>query len=505
MSQVKVGVILTYVKRIANILVGLFYVPMILSFLTVEQYGLFQMVASLVAYLAILDLGLSGTIVRYYTQKLAAQDREGMENVVAISLLIYTGIGILILLGGIVLYNLIGSLYSARLSSAEIATAKSMMILLIIDVALMIPSRVFSSIITSHEKFIFLRTISILQTLLQPFVAYFILRVHPAAMSLVIVQVSLDLVSILVLVLYAFTAIKVRIRLHSFDSPLVKSMITFSLFIFLSMTVEQVYLSTGQIILGAMRGPTEVAVYSIAIQFNTYLRLFGTAIVSVMLPSITRITEVSNDMKEINSIFTRVGRIQFFIVALILSGFILFGRQFITLWIGMEFLPAYAMALIVMIPYALDLVTSLGNTILMAKNQHGARALILAGSALISIILQVLLSRRLGGIGTACALGVAFLAGNGIASLVYYQRKGIDLRRLWKDNFPALVGSLFALGIGFLSLRWISVQSWGAVISGIVLYSIAFTGVMWVFGLRSTEKIKVLNIIRTRVKRWSRM
>ncbi len=489
------GIILSYVKRILDVIAGLIYLPIILHFLSVEEYGLYQIVASLIAYLAIMDLGLSGTITRYYSQKLALNDEKGKEHVIAISLGIYLVIALLILLVGAGFYGLMNHLYGNTLSAAEIASAKKMLVILVIDVAVMIPGRIFSSLLTSHERFVFLRSITIIRSLLQPVLAALLLSANPAAFSLVIVQVILDFIIIIATMIYSFRSLNLRIRLQKPDPELTKSMLKFSFFLLIYVIVEQIYWGTGKVVLGAVVGTAAVAIFSLAIQINMFARLFASAIISVMLPKVTRIATISSDMCEINQIFRKVGRAQYFVIGLMVTGFILFGKGFIQLWVGAEFQDAYVMTLIIMIPYAIDLTINIGTTILQAKNLHSRQSVILSISACLTIILSIPLSRLYGGIGAAVALGFSFFAGNGVASLVYYAKVGIDVRTFSKELLPAIGSTILALLVGYGLVKVISPRSWVSMAEGIIIYSIMYLVFSWFLSIKKEERATVKNYI----------
>ena len=49
MNQRKAGVILSYINMGTNALIGFIYIPLLLAFLTKEQYGLYQLVGSMIA------------------------------------------------------------------------------------------------------------------------------------------------------------------------------------------------------------------------------------------------------------------------------------------------------------------------------------------------------------------------------------------------------------------------------------------------------------------------
>ena len=65
MNQLKAGAALNYVVIVLNIAVGLLYTPYMLRMMGQSEYGLYSLVASVIAYPTILDLGLGNAIVRY--------------------------------------------------------------------------------------------------------------------------------------------------------------------------------------------------------------------------------------------------------------------------------------------------------------------------------------------------------------------------------------------------------------------------------------------------------
>lgn len=499
MNQLRVGTLLSYVKMFVNVAVGLVYVPIVLNYLSVEQYGLYQLVASLVAYLAILDFGLSGTITRFYSQKIALKDEDGKESVIAVSLIIYTVISALVVLIGIVFYHLMGTVYGGKLSTNEISSAKQMLTLLVVDVALMIPSHVFTAVITSHERFVFLRLSSIARSLLQPFLVVFLLKRNPVALSVVVIQLILDVLIIVITIGYAFQRLKIRVRLHRLDRALAKSMVLFSFFVFVNIIVDQVYWGTGQLILGAVVGTSAVAIYSIAIQFSNYLRQFSTAIISVLLPKVTKISSQSSDMHALNKLFIKVGRVQFLVLGLIISGFIVFGRSFIRLWVGSEFNNAYLMALIIMIPYTLDLTTSMGNLVLQAKNLHSRRSIVLSISALLNVILAIPLAKLYGGMGCAIAIGASLLLGNGITMLILYAKLGIQISNLLRNLIPLSISICVVTISGFFFKSMYPIDSWMILTFSISGFIAIFCLVVFGFGLNDEEKHTILKLLRIKL------
>ena len=56
-NQIKVGAFLSYVIIALNNVIGLLYTPFMLRMMGQTEYGLYSLVASVVPYLTVLDLG----------------------------------------------------------------------------------------------------------------------------------------------------------------------------------------------------------------------------------------------------------------------------------------------------------------------------------------------------------------------------------------------------------------------------------------------------------------
>lgn len=57
-NQLKIGIILSYVTMFAQNIIGILYTPIMLRLLGKSEYGLYQLVYSVVSYLGLLSLAL---------------------------------------------------------------------------------------------------------------------------------------------------------------------------------------------------------------------------------------------------------------------------------------------------------------------------------------------------------------------------------------------------------------------------------------------------------------
>lgn len=501
-NQRKAGIVLSYVSMFFSIAIGLIYVPMLLHFLGKEQYGLYQLMGSLIAYMAVMDFGLGNTITRYYSRYLALKDEENQANVLAISSIIYGGLTVVVVIAGIIIYLKLGDMFKNSLTVDELIKAKQIYIIQLVNIAITIPSNIFTSVINSHEKFIFVRGLSILQTVLQPFVVIAVLMQKADVIGLVIVISAFNIGTILIKIYYAMYKIKVKIKLYSWNKILVKEMTVFSFFIFLNMVIDQIYWKTDQLILGIVAGTSVVAVYSIASQLDQYYINFSSSVNSVFLPRIAAITAKTDDMTEINGMFNKVGRIQYAVMAMMLSGFILYGKKFIMFWAGPDFESAYYMSLIVMVPLLVPLIQSMGIVILQAKNKHAFRSKMYLGIALLNIALSIVLAKRYGGIGCAIGTALGLIIGNWFIINIYYHKViGIDILAFAKEILSMTLPIVIVMAIGVFTNYFIPTTSIVILGAKVIVYVCAYSILMWKMGLNDYEKNIFSSIYNKMAKR----
>ncbi|MCB2293948.1 oligosaccharide flippase family protein [Clostridium algoriphilum] len=488
-NQRRAGIVLSYVSMFFSIVIGLIYVPMLLHFLGKEQYGLYQLMGSLIAYMAVMDFGLSNTITRYYSRYLALKDEENQSNVLAISCIIYGIITVVVLIAGVIIYFKLGDIFGKSLTVDELVKAKQIYIIQMVNIAITIPSNIFTAVINSHERFIFVRGLSILQTVLQPFVVIAVMYYKADVIGLVIVISVFNIGTILIKIYYAMFKIKAKIKLYCWNKVLVKEMTIFSFFIFLNMVIDQIYFKTDQIILGIVAGTSVVAVYSIASQLDQYYINFSSSVNSVFLPRIAAISAKTEDMTEINSMFNKVGRIQYAIMAMLLSGFIIYGESFIVFWAGPDFKNAYYMSLIVMVPLLVPLIQSMGIVIIQAKNKHAFRSKMYFAIALFNVALSIPLAKMYGGIGCAIGTGVGLVIGNWFVINIYYHKViGIDIKAFAKEIFAMTPPIAIVMAIGIITNHFIASSNLLILGVKIIAYVCIYSVLMWYMGLNDYEK-----------------
>ena len=491
-NQLKAGVVLNYVVIILNTVVGLLYTPYMLRMMGQSEYGLYSLVASVIAYLTVLDLGFGNAIVRYTAKFRAEKKTEEQYEMFGMFFLLYLVIGIIAFGIGLGLYFNVGTLFGDTMTAVELGRARIMMLLLVANLAFTFPMSIWGSIIQAYEDFVFQKSLNIFRIILNTAVMICLLHFGYKAVAMVVVQTIFNVLTLVLNFIYCRRKLNIHIyfRFKHFHWGFLKGVALYSFWIFLNAIMDRVYWSTGQFVLGATVGTAAVAVFAIAIQLEGMYMQFSTAISSVFLPKVTAMVATNRSRKEISDLFIRTGRIQYIVLAYILSGFIIFGRQFIELWAGSDYSDAYIISLLFFIPLTVPLIQNLGITILQARNEMKFRSVLYIIIALVSLAMQIVLTRFFGGIGCAMGVSGALVVGQILIMNVYYRRRqDLDIKTFWKEISKMSIIPIVLIFSSMLVIRhFFALDSWGKLILGIAAFSLVYIPLFFRFSMTDDER-----------------
>lgn len=504
-NQLKIGVLLSYISMIAQNIIAIIYTPVMLRLLGQSEYGLYQLVNSVVGYLGLLSFGFGSAYVRFYSRYNVKDDLEGIAKLNGMFLTVFIVIAIIALFAGGFLIGNINNLFSNSLTVDEISTARILMILLVINLAISFPLSVFDSYVTAHECYFFQRVISLLQIILNPFLALPLLLMGYQSISLVVVTTFLTFFKFFVNYYYCKKYLKMKFNFKNMDFSLLKEIGIFSFYIFINMIVDQVNWSVDKFILGVFGGTTAVAIYAVGGQINSMYLNLSTSISSVFIPRVNRIVALDEDNNsELTDLFTKVGRIQFIILAMILGGFIVIGRYFINIWAGFEYDNAYLVALLLIVPVTVPLIQSLGIEIQRAKNMHKFRSIVYFFIAVGNIFISIPLVQLLGEIGAAIGTCIAMIIGNIILMNWYYHTKiKLNMFYFWKQIIKLIPCVLTSIALSLFISKIIIVNTITHFLIVGIFYVCVYLICLFSFGLNSFERNLIngpINKILRRIK-----
>lgn len=501
MNQLKAGAALNYLIIGLNTLVGLAYTPYMLRCLGQNEYGLYSLVASVIAYLTLLDFGFGNAIIRYTAKFRAEGKTKEQWEMFGMFLIVYSAIGIIALLGGLVLYFNVEVLFDRTMTTEDIELARIMMILLTFNLAITFPLSIFGSIISAYENFIFQRVINILRIIVSTVVLVIVLALGFKAVALVVVQTVFNALVLLINFVYCIKKLKIHIIFGNYNWQFLKEISIYSFWIFLNGIMDKIYWGTGQFVLGSTVGTVAVAVFSVAILLEQMYMTFSTSIVSVLLPKVTSMVALNHSDKDLSDLFIKTGRLQSLVMSFILAGFIVFGKGFIYLWAGSDYSTSYVITLIFFIALFIPLIQNTGITILQARNQMRFRSLLYLTISLVSLGCQIILAKSLGALGCAIAIGGALVLGQGLIMNIYYSvKQKIDIIGFWSQILKMMLAPTLLTLIGLWSSYYFDYNNPVSLILGIVIFSLTYTFLCWQFMMNQYERDLLFKPIRKLIR-----
>ena len=208
-NQLKAGAILSYVSIGLNNLVGLLYMPFMLRMMGQNEYGLYSLVASVITYLTVLDLGFGNAIVRY-TAKFRAEGKINEQyDMFGMFLILYSIVGVITLLIGTGFYFNVDVLFDRAMTLEDLSKVRTMMLLMTVNLAFTFPMSVFGSIIVAYEDFVFQKLVNITRIILNPLVMIAMLMLGYRAIGMTVITTLFNVVTLLVNCWYCFHKIHI--------------------------------------------------------------------------------------------------------------------------------------------------------------------------------------------------------------------------------------------------------------------------------------------------------
>ena len=494
-NQIKAGSALSYLQMALSVIIQLIYTPIMIRLLGKNEYGLYQTVASTISMLSILSLGFNSGYIRYYAIYKKRNEEVAITKLNGLFLIIFAIIGFIGLLCGLFLSFNLKLVFDEGLTQTEYYKARIMMLLLTFNLAVSFPMSVFQNIISAHEKFIFLKLLGMIKTVLSPLITLPLLLMGYRSIAMVAVTVSITLLVDIIYLFYVLYIMKEKFVFHDFEAGIFKSLFAYTAFIALNTVIDQINWNIDKLLLGRYKGTAEVAVYSVGFTLYSCYMMFSTSVSGVFTPRIHKIVNATKDnierqKNELTELFVKVGRIQFLILGLIATGIVFFGKFFIVnIWAGEGYDYSYYVALLLVIPASIALIQNLGIEIQRAENKHQFRSIVYTIMALINLGLSIILCQMFGAVGSAIGTAISLIVANGFVMNFYYNRKcNVDIPLFWKNILRQSVGLILPVCIGLLLTMFIKINSVVSFILCVICYTVIYCISMWLFGMNNYEK-----------------
>jgi len=506
-NQLKWGAILSYAQMALGIIVNLAYTPIMIRILGKSEYGLYNTVASTISLLSIMNLGFNSSYIRYYSKYKKEGKKQDIFKLNGLFLIVFSIIGLIGLVCGIFLSFNLEFVFDDGLTQAEYQIAKVLMLFMTVNLAMSFPASLFTSIISAHEKYVFLKLLGMLKTVMGPLVTLPLLLLGYRSIAMVVITVSISTITDLIYFIYVVAVLKNRFIFRDFEKGIFKSLFVYTSFIAINLIVDQINWNVDKFLLGRFKGTPAVAVYSVGYALYQYYSSFSSAISGVFAPRIHKIVNstlenLAEQKRQLTGLFIKIGRIQFLLLGLLSTGLIFFGKPFIYFWAGEGYDESYYTMLLLVLPSTIALIQNIGIEIQRAKNKHQFRSIVYVIMAIINLVLSIFLCQKYGAIGSAIGTAISLILANGLAMNIYYHKKcNVNILTFWKNILRMSLGLIIPSVAGVAIMCFINLYSIWNMLIFIPVYTALYCASMWFLGMNKYERGLVIKPIAKILKR----
>lgn len=493
----KQALVLSYLAMLFNTLAAIFLTPLLLKLLGVDQYGLYQMIYSVGGYILVLDLGMATVMVRYISEYRAKKDKIGEQNFAGMMSVIVVIIATAMAIIGLIVDRNLEGIFQT-LSTSEYSTSHTMFAIMIIQFVITVFSHFYSGIIQAYERFFLSRTINLVQIIIAFGLTLLLVKLGMGPVGIVLANLIVIILRFLINAYYVHFVLKFKIKLHKWNHFVMKTAFGLMIAILLQSLIGMVNQGADKTILGIMSTKTDVAIYSVSASILTLFNTIPSAISGMFQPQVVRLIIHGATKSQLTDLVIRVGRWQFILTGAMLAGFILFGNDFFTLWVGDKMNGALAITLIIMPFNMIPLIQTVCLSILNAYDKRLYRSLILIVVAVVNIILTVILVGYIGIYGAPVGTAISYFVGHGVLMNIYYSKKiKLEVGKMFKEIFSKTLPSLIITSLIVSPLiLWVKVGIIPFTIK-VSTFLLVYGAVLYAWGFNKEER----GIVRSAVNR----
>ena len=232
---------------------------------------------------------------------------------------------------------------------------------------------------------------------------------------------------------------------RGWDKLIIKEIVGVSAWLFMSVMAELFINNISPTILAAHSTTAQVAIFGIAMTLYSYIYSFSGVINGMFLPRVTEL-HVQGKTSEVHQLCYRVARILLFITGFVALGFIAVGKDFVIAWVGLDFIDAYYVAVLLMLPQLFISTINIEYSHLLAANKIKRYSYIITLAALINLPISIVLSKPYGAIGVGVSIFLStFIVLFGLMIVVYRHYLQFSIKQYFGNIYSIITAMIVVI------------------------------------------------------------
>ncbi len=409
-SSVLLNVTTRWGAHAFSLVVSFFLTPFIVSRLGDSGYGLWTLLVSLTGYLGLADIGVRSAVTRYVAKFRVEASHEDAGRIVSSALVVFIGAAALVLVASMALAFLVVDHF--RIPADERGTARLVLVLIGVNVAIALVSGVFGGVIAGLQRFDVINLVEMGITALRAVIIVAALGTGGGLATLAVIHLVLGLARGLADVLLSRRLYpEMRVRFLDPDHASLRLIFSYGLYAFLVHVSAQLIYHTDSVVIGLFLPVSSITFFAIASMLVRQAGALAAGIRFTLAPLASSLEATHSPA--LSRVALDAAR---YCTAVMLPAYVTFllrGHSFIGLWMGEEYASTSGDVLAVL---TLGSVFGAGpgalGVMVLGIGRHRMLAFALLAEALGNLLLSVLLVRPFGVVGVAWGTTIPLLAMN---------------------------------------------------------------------------------------------
>lgn len=443
-----------YAGKIVTLGVGFFLTPFLVHQLGPATYGLWILVGSVVAYGALLDLGIAAAITKYIAEHRARSEPEQAQALVSTAVTLYVALGALVIVLSVILAPVFPLIFNV--SPAQQSEAFWLVLLSGVAVGIAIPCTTSSAILRGLHRFDLTNLLGVIGTVLSLAATVLILLLGGSVVLVVAANIVVTLLMQLPAIwLIRQVAPELKLNLRGVSRALVRRVMSFSSALFVVNLAGQVQGKTDEIVIGLFLPLVQVTPYALSRRLSDIARILTDQFLKVLLPLASQL-HAEKDKARLRSLYvtsTRLTLAGFVPLGLVLS---ILAAPLLGAWVGSTYTQYAPLVMILVMAGLIDMSQWAASHVLQGMERHHPLAVISIGSALANLVLSLILVQTWGLIGVAIGTLIPTTIECLFFVMPYTMRvTGVNARQALREIFlPGLLPAIPAAAV----LAWLRQQ-----------------------------------------------
>lgn len=495
-QQIKYGSLISYIAIVVNIIIGILYTPWMIRCIGKADYGLYTLALSVISFF-MMDFGLCTAVARFVSNYLAQGENQKIKNMLGLVVKLYMFLDIIILFTLVAFYFCIPYIYG-ELTPSELGKFEVIYCIAAFFSVFSFPFIPLTGILIAYEKFVELKCCDLFQKLLIVGMVSFCLAMGKGVYALVVVNTIAGILGIL-MKLYFVRSLNTGLNLTYQDKSELRGIIGFSGWTTIVALAQRFIITLAPTILGIFSGSESIAILGIVISLESYVYMYANAINGMLLPKVSRV--IHQERQSILPLMVKVGRLQILMIGLVFWGFMVLGKDFVSLWLGDGFEEVYLCTLLLIVPSYIMLPQDIAVQAMNVLNYMKQMAYVYIVASVINILLALLLAKFFGVLGLCTSIFISYMVRTIGLDIVFKKKMDIDVVSFFRASFGKMIwASLVTVIICSVLFNYIPGDGLVLFLIKGLLFCISYAICNYCFAMNSYEKTFIFNIIKTLIR-----